>query len=130
MLPFDTRIVAGRPASEQMVAAVHRAVATGRLNTGDAFPSVRELGREFGVNPNTAHKVVTALINEGLLEVHPGLGTRVASRSPGSVTSRARELSPLVEELVIQSCKLGASREEIAALLAKHWDKISPGDGK
>jgi GntR family transcriptional regulator len=126
MLPFDTRIAAGKPASEQVISAVHRAVATGRLNPGDPFPSVRELSREVGINPNTAHKVVTALIHEGLLEVHPGLGTRVAARAPGSATSRARELSPLVEELVIQSCKLGASREEIAALLAKHWDKISP----
>lgn len=126
MLPFDARLVAGKPASEQVIAAVHRAVATGRLKPGDAFPSVRELSREVGINPNTAHKVVGALVNEGLLEVHPGLGTRVAARAPASAAARARELSPIVEELVVQACKLGASREEIARLLAKHWDRIAP----
>jgi DNA-binding transcriptional regulator YhcF (GntR family) len=35
----------------------------------NAFPSVRELSTVLKINPNTAHKVVTQMVAEGLLEV-------------------------------------------------------------
>ena len=43
----------------------------------------RTLSQELKINPNTAHKVVSQLISEGMLEVHPGLGT-VAAELPAS----------------------------------------------
>ena len=128
MLPFDTRIVAGRPASEQVIAAVHRATATGRLNPGDAFPSVRELSRELGINPNTAHKIVAALVQDGHLEVHPGLGTRVAVRRATPAAQRTRELTPPAAELALLARRLGAGREELEQLLRREWDKLDRTD--
>jgi DNA-binding transcriptional regulator YhcF (GntR family) len=48
-----------------------RAVTTvsGRMRAGDALPFVRELSTVLNINPNTAHKVVTQMVAEGLLEV-------------------------------------------------------------
>ncbi len=124
MLPFDTRLVAGRPASEQVVAAVHRAVATGRLNPGDEFPSVRKLSAEVGINPNTAHKIVAALVADGVLEVHPGLGTRVAATKAAPASRRTKELTPPAAELALLAKRLGATREELEELLRREWEKL------
>ena len=51
----------------------------GRCGRGIAFPSVRALSKELKINPNTAHKIVAHLVNEGLLETRPGIGTVVAA---------------------------------------------------
>lgn len=124
MLPFDPQLAAGRPVTEQVLAAVNRAVATGRLKPGDAFPSVRELSRELGINPNTAHKIVALLTAEGALEVRPGLGTRVASRKAAPSAQRAREIVPVAAGLALLARTLGASREEVERLLRREWDKL------
>ena len=41
------------PIAEQVVFAVKKAVATGQLRAGGAFPSVRQLSQELRINPNT-----------------------------------------------------------------------------
>lgn len=130
MLPFDPQLTAGRPVTEQVLAAVNRAVATGRLKPGDAFPSVRELSRELGINPNTAHKIVALLTAEGALEVRPGLGTRVAERKAAPSAQRAREIEPVAAELALLARTLGASREEVERLLKREWDKLDRPSGK
>ena len=55
-----------------MIYAVTRAVVTGELKPGDPFPSVRSLSQNLKINPNTAHRIVAALIERGLLVVRPG----------------------------------------------------------
>ena len=124
MLPFDAQLAPGKPVTEQVLAAVHRAVATDRLKPGDAFPSVRELSRELGVNPNTAHKIVAHLTADGLLEVIPGLGTRVTQRKAAPATRRAREITPHAAELALLAKRLGATREELENILRREWDKL------
>lgn len=124
MLPFDAQLAPGKPVTEQVLAAVNRAVASERLKPGDAFPSVRELSRELGVNPNTAHKIVSRLTADGVLEVIPGLGTRVAERKAAPATRRARELAPHAATLAVLAKGLGASREELEAILRREWEKL------
>src|SRR3972149_12219073 len=77
MLPFSVSLRAGVPIYEQVVYAVRRATVSGQLRPGDAFPSVRALSQELRINPNTAHKIVATLVEDGLLEVRPGIGTVV-----------------------------------------------------
>jgi GntR family transcriptional regulator len=61
-----------------VVYAAIEAMVSGQLRPGDPFPSVRALNKELEINPNTAHKIVAHLVNEGLLETKPGIGTMVA----------------------------------------------------
>lgn len=128
MLPFDPQLIPGKPVTEQVLASIGRAIATGRLKPGDAFPSVRELSRELGVNPNTAHKIVAHLITEGDLEALPGLGTRVTLRKVAPVSRRARELAPLAADLALRARRLGADRDELEKLLRHEWEKLGPPD--
>ena len=94
MLPFSIELKPGLPVAEQILFAVKKAVVTGQLRAGDAFPSVRVLSQELKVNPNTAHKVVAALVAEGVLVTTPAVGSFVAERELGGRKERA-ERRPL-----------------------------------
>ncbi|MDR2982639.1 MAG: GntR family transcriptional regulator, partial [Puniceicoccales bacterium] len=83
MLPFEVQLKPGLPISEQICFAVRRAVVSGRMKPGDKFPSVRQISQELSINPNTAHKVMSALIGEGLLVATPAVGAFVAEPASG-----------------------------------------------
>lgn len=97
----------------------------GQLRPGDPFPSVRTLSRELKINPNTAHKVVTHLIGEGLLETRPGIGTVVARPPNSSREERTQLLGREIEELVVEAKRLGIQRDEAIQALSAHWDRLS-----
>jgi GntR family transcriptional regulator len=124
MLPFDVVFRPGEPVYEQVMYAVKKAVATGQLPAGSRFPPVRTLSQELRINPNTAHKVVAALTAEGVLQVHPGIGTVVAKPSAGSVGDRAALLNDEIERLVVEARRLGLDEEKITAAVRRHWRKF------
>ena len=63
---------------------------------------MRSLSRDLKMNPNTAHKVITMLLNAGLLESHPGIGTVVAQLPRSTATQRTDVLGSQIEELVVE----------------------------
>ena len=97
----------------------------GQLRPGDAFPSVRTLSRELKINPNTAHKVVSQLVQEGVLEVLPGQGTVVARRQESPTRAeRAGLLVGSIEELVVEARKMGLSLDEVRTALVTQWKRL------
>jgi GntR family transcriptional regulator len=124
VLPFSIELKPGLPVAEQILFAVKKAVVTGQLRPGDKFPSVRVLSQELRVNPNTAHKVVAALVTEGVLVTTPAVGSIVAERELGGRRERAELLGADVEWLVVEAKKLGLELEDVEAALASHWKKL------
>ena len=124
MIPFRVAFRPGSSLYEQVVYAAKKALISGQLRPGDAFPSVRMLSTALKINPNTAHKVVTQLLNEGLLEVMPGTGTVVAPPRESTSAERARLLEREVEQLAVEAKRLGMSLEDITGSLADHWRRL------
>ena len=120
-LPFSITLRSGEPIAEQVIYAVTRAVVTGQLRAGDPFPSVRALSQELRINPNTAHRIVAALTEEGLLVVRPGIGTVVTDLAAAASDERRAELDDEVERLVIEGRRLGLTLQEVLALVRRHW---------
>src|ERR1700691_3934279 len=125
VIPFRVPFRAGISLFEQIVYASKKAMISGQLRPGDTFPSVRTLSRELKINPNTAHKIVTHLISEGLLETRPGIGTVVAAPPDSSRRERTQLLGHEIEELVVESKRLGITRDEILAAISAHWQRLS-----
>ncbi len=92
MIPFRLSFEPGISLYEQVVYAAKKAIIAGQLRPGDPFPSVRALSKELKINPNTAHKVVAQLVSEGMLSVHPGLGTVVAPPAASTAAERGNLL--------------------------------------
>lgn len=126
MIPFRLTFRPGVSLYEQVVYAAKRAVISGQMRPGDPFPSVRTLSAELKINPNTAHKVVSQLVAEGLLEVRVGIGTVVAERSQSSAAERSRLLKGELEELVVEAKKLGLNLEDVWEALGQHWRRLAP----
>jgi GntR family transcriptional regulator len=129
VIPFRVDFRPGTSLYEQVVYAAKKALVSGQLRPGDAFPSVRALSAALKINPNTAHKVITHLLNEGLLEVMPGTGTVVATPPESSVAERTRLLETEVEQLVVEAKKLGMGLREVTSALAEHWQRLEAHDG-
>lgn len=121
MLPFSVVLRAGAPIHGQVVYAVRRAIVTGQLRPGDPFPSVRTLSLALKINPNTAHKIVATLIEEGLLIVRPGIGTIVGESRSGGPTARRAVMDQHAERLVIEARRAGVSLRELMAAIKRHW---------
>ena len=124
MLPFTIEIIAGGPIAEQIVFAVKRAVVSGQLRPGDKFPSVRVLSQELRINPNTAHRVVAALVEQGVLIATPAVGTVVAESVAGGRAEKSELLGAELEKLVVEAKRLGVPLEQVQRALEKHWREL------
>ena len=126
MTPFRLQLKPGAPIYGQLLYAARMAIVSGELGEGEAFPSVRALSREYGINPNTVQKAINALKAEGLIEISPGIGARVCAAPKATRADRAKLLGPEMEALVLRARQLHLPEEEVIAALRSHWEKISP----
>ncbi|MBL9205584.1 MAG: GntR family transcriptional regulator [Opitutaceae bacterium] len=124
MLPFPVELKPGLPIAGQVIHAVKKAVLTGRLTPGDRFVSVRQMSQELRINPNTAHRIVAALVQDGVLVATPAVGTVVAEPPPGSRQDKAELLGPELEQLVVNARQLGLRLPDVQAALLSHWRRL------
>jgi DNA-binding transcriptional regulator YhcF (GntR family) len=121
VIPFRLVLQPGISFCQQVVYAAKKAMMAGQMRPGDPFPSVRAISKAFKINPNTAHKVVSHLMAEGLLEVRPGIGTVVATPASATAAERRSLLNHELEELVVEAKKLGLGLDDVTTALEQHW---------
>lgn len=126
VIPFRVDFRSGASLFEQVVYASKKAMIAGQLKPGDGYPSVRTLSRELKINPNTAHKIVTHLLSEGLLESRPGIGTVVAEIPDSSKEERTQLLGREMEGLVVEARRLGIGLDEMLHSFTAHWKRLKP----
>lgn len=127
VVPFQVTLQPGAPAYEQVAFAARKAIISGRLLPGEAFPSVRTLSKAMKIHANTAQRVIAQLQQEGLLEVRPGIGTVVAQPPSTSRPERTRLLRADVEQLTVEAIRLGVSLEELQQSIADQWRRLKEG---
>ena len=125
MIPFNVHLRAGASLFDQMVYAAKKAMVSGQVRPGDTFPSVRSLSKELKVNPNTAAKVVAHLVNEGLLEMRPGIGTVVAGLPEAPARERTQLLGHEIESVVVEAKRLGIGLDEMLTAFTEHWGRLT-----
>jgi GntR family transcriptional regulator len=124
MFPFVTAFAPGEPVYEQVVFSAKRAMASGLLRPGDPFPSVRQMSQILKINPNTAQKVTARLVEEGLLEIRPGLET-VVRKAPALEESAKRIwLEDSLGHLAVEALTRGISPEEVHRQLTAAFAQI------
>jgi GntR family transcriptional regulator len=129
VIPFRLTPQPGVPIADQVAFAAKKAIFSGQLRPGDAFPSVRALGRAMKIHANTAQKVVSQLAAEGLIEVLPGIGTVVA-KPAARRNGGARLLATEVEQLAVQAMQIGVSLDELQNAIGESWHRLAGKDGR
>jgi GntR family transcriptional regulator len=125
VLPFSIELKLGLPVTEQIIFAVKKAVVCGQLRPGDRFPSTRVMSEELRINPNTAQKVVTMLVADGVLVTSPAKGSFVAEPEPGARKECENLLGSEVERLVVEAKQLGLDEDDVHTAIATHWRKLA-----
>jgi GntR family transcriptional regulator len=128
MLPFSIALRAGEPVVDQVVYAVTRAMVSGQLRPGDRFPSVRTLSQALKVNPNTAQRIVTLLVEAELLAVEPGIGTVVTGQGERGAAPKKADVAAiaerLAEPLVVEARRVGLGLPDLMDLVRDRWKRL------
>jgi len=128
MLPFAIALRPGESPYRQTVYAATKAVVSGELKAGDAFPSVRELSQALKINPNTAQKVIAELVRDGMIEVRPGIGTSVTGNRRATAAERRELLSGELEQLLVEAKRLGLTEADVVKAVVSRWSELFGGD--
>ena len=103
---MDKKLSENMPIYVQIMNSVKGAIAAGELAPSQRVPSVRDLARDFEVNPNTMQRALNELEKEGLL---------IAERTSGRfVTSDKGLINKLKTEMAVITAD--NFRKEMAAL--------------
>ena len=121
---FGLTLRPGQSIFNQVVFAVRKAVLGGEYQPGQPFPSVRSLATSLKIHPNTAHKIVQQLIQEGWIEVQPGIGTIVAQLPKARASDRQKLLQQDVERLVVEAKRVGLRMQDLVQAISSEWSKL------
>lgn len=108
-----------RPIYLQIIERVQMDIITGRYQSGDKLPSVRDLAQEAAVNPNTMQKALSELERSGLIYSQRTSG-RFITEDKELIHQMKKELAAAeVSAFVAHMKQLGITPEEIRQLLAE-----------
>lgn len=109
------------PLYAQLGGQIRQAIARGTLVPGAQLPTIRELGVQLRINPNTVARVYADLEREGLIATQRGRGTFVkqAPAAP-SPADRAVRLATIIETALGEAALLGISPREFVGHLQDH----------
>lgn len=103
---------------EQIVRQVKFAIAEGTLRPGQLLPSVRTLGQQLAINPNTIQRAYQQLQADGALESLRGRGLVVRADATAACVDARRELIALrLRSALTEALHAGLSPAEIHQLV-------------
>lgn len=108
------------PIYEQLYKKVVELILRNELKPNDKLPSVRELAKELGVNPNTVSKAFQLLERDKVIYSLAGRGSFVSNVSTDSVKESALED---FDRAVAEALNVGITKRELT-------DRINNGDVK
>ncbi len=105
------------PVGIQVAWRLRAMISSGKLAPGDQLPTVRQLAKDAGVNPNTARAIYGRLESEGLVETRHGLGTFVAPEAASS-----SEVERIAADAVAEARRAGVSPADVArSIYGARW---------
>src|ERR1017187_2367220 len=109
----------GAPLFVQIAGRLADEIADGTLAEGERVPSTNELAAYYRINPATAAKGISVLIDEGLLEKRRGIGMFVAAGARTRLLAARRKqfAERYLEPLVAEASRLGIDPDELVGLI-------------
>src|SRR5579863_8570111 len=122
---FGLTLRPGQSIFDQLVSAAQKAILSGELTAGQAFPSVRTLAADLKIHPNTAHKAVQYLIHERWLEMRPGIGTVIAPPPHRLEEMRRQLMQHEIAALIAEARRIGLNLNELKQAIDTGWKKVA-----
>jgi GntR family transcriptional regulator len=106
------------PIYEQLVHNITEQVVKNVLLPDDPLPSVRNLARDLGINPNTVQKAYHELEQRGIIYHSAGRGSFVSPADNLADAMASQHLQELEQQL-IAAHRAGVSKQAVIELLEK-----------
>ena len=121
---FDIDPKSQIPLFEQIVSQVIFNIASGGLAVGDLIPSVRKLGGQLTVHPNTVAKAFQELERIGVVAERRGRGMEVTPDAPKICQVKRRDrVGKRIREALREAVSSGLSDNEIRRLVEEEIDR-------
>lgn len=98
------------PIYEQVYNGIKNMLLDGELKPDEKLPSVRELAKQLGVNPNTVTKAFGSLERDNIIYTVPGRGSFAGKPENEKIKNSALQN---FDEAVRNAVRAGISREEL-----------------
>lgn len=118
-MPMEWNIDGERPIWIQLKEQLAKQIVSGRYQCGDKMPSVRELAKEAGVNPNTMQRALAALDQEGLTTTSRTAGRKVTDNAEKLDQCRNKFAQKIMAAYLQDMAELGYTRSQAAKMLEK-----------
>ena len=130
---LNIRLEGKLPIYEQLYNGIARLVSSGELVPDEKLPAVREVAKQFGINPNTVQKAYAQLEQSGLIYSIPAKGSYVSPEKAAAAAVKGEALRKTEQELRC-ACRAGIALDEIISLdgtaAVLHADGQTALDGK
>ena len=110
---------AHKPIYLQICSQIYERILNGELKSEDRIPSVRELGIQLGVNPNTIMRSYENMTAAGIIYNKRGIGYFIADNAKDLVLKQMKDefLNDELPEVVKKMKLLGITITEIEGLM-------------
>ena len=108
-----------RPIYAQIIEKVSLDIVSGKYQTGDKLPSVRDLAAQAGVNPNTMQKALSELERENLVHSARTSGRFITEDKDMIEKMREELASTQIKDFLDKMSKMGFDYNKTIALLEK-----------
>jgi GntR family transcriptional regulator len=110
------------PIYAQLDRALRAAIASGRLNSGDQLPTVRQLAVDLRINANTVARVYADLERSGILETRRGVGSfiRASAAEARPPDEHLRRLRAFVTRVLADASAAGFTPDELVEHITSH----------
>ena len=124
---LNLRLEGKAPIYEQLFRGIARLVSAGELSPNEKLPAVREVAKQFGINPNTVQKAYAQLEQSGLIYSIPAKGSYVSPEKAAADAVKGEALRKTEQELR-SACRAGVGLDEIISLAESIWSEGRNGD--
>ena len=110
------------PIYRQVLDNFKRLIYSGALKQGDRIPSIRDLAKQLGVNPNTVQKAYRELEEKGYFYTVQGQGSFISSPPESQVKEEIAKLYAALKKLKEELILHGEAIENIIRFLSEKGD--------
>ncbi|MDR1754930.1 MAG: GntR family transcriptional regulator [Eubacterium sp.] len=90
---FSLDLKGGLPLYEQLYGRISELIMSGTLAEDEKLPTVREVAKDLGINPNTVQKAYRSLEQDNLIYSVPAKGSYIAKRDDAVSIVREKAMS-------------------------------------
>lgn len=112
-----------RPIWPQLKEQLMMAIVAGKYPMGGAFPTVRELAEDAGVNRNTMQRALSELESDGFVVTNRTAGRTVTTDEGLVIRMKETIAKQNIEKFILEMAAIGYSEEDVVRMINERGDE-------